>query len=768
MFEIAVDKKLNFILLHGYQGSPEKNFFPWLKKELEQRGHTVTVPSLPHANKPKIEEQVNYVIKNVTFDENTIIVGHSLGGVVALKILEHLKKPIKKTILVASFCKNKFIVEPFAPQTFDWKFIGKKIKANAGEIHIMRDVTDDAVPAYQAENLKNLFGGEVFDIKAMQPHVTGEQESEVLNACVEKFPIFTTRPDTIYGVTFLVMSAQHPQLENFVTKQQKHIVENFVKKIKSTSEKKVLEKDGVFSGRYAVHPLTNEKIPIWIGNFVLADYGSGVVMAVPAHDQRDFEFAKKYNLPIKIVIRPENKRDHLPKELTKAYNGEGRLVNSQDFDGRSSKEAMHEIAEFLTENNYAKKVTHYKLKDWLVSRQRYWGTPIPIVYCETCGIVPVPEKDLPIILPEKVTFGRGNPLASNKKFVQTKCPQCNAHARRETDTMDTFFDSSWYFLRYTDSKNNKKPFEKKNIQSWLPVDYYIGGAEHACMHLIYARFFTKALRDLGYIDIDEPFTKLFNQGMLHGEDGYVMSKSRGNVILPQDVSKKHGIDTARLFLVSVAAPDKDIVWSEDGIQGSARFIEKVWKYFMTKKRKIKSSKRMESKLNIKIKEITLDIENFRYNIAIIKIRELFEIIIEEQISDNDALAFLKLLHPFCPHITEELYQKAKKKNFISLEEWPQVNEAKIDEVLEKHEQIIENTITDILNITRIIKEKQQKDVHKIFLYTLPQEHAFYNAEQLTKKVNKVVQVFAVNDKNKYDPENKAGKAKPGKPGIYVE
>jgi len=324
-----------------------------------------------------------------------------------------------------------------------------------------------------------------------------------------------------------------------------------------------------------------------------------------------------------------------------------------------------------------------------------------------------------------------------------------------------------YLFSGTISKNNKKPFDNKAIY-WMPVDQYIGGAEHACMHLIYARFFTKALRDLGLLNFNEPFRKLFNQGMLHGEDGYVMSKSRGNVVLPEEVSKKYGIDTARLFLVSVASPDKDVQWSEKGIEGSYRFLKKLYEFFKKNSKNEKSSKRAESKINKSIKKISLDIENFRYNLAIIKLRSLFEVLTEEKTSKKDLEIYLRLLHPFCPHITEELWEKLENKNFISLEKWPIANESKIDKIIEKQDELIEQTLTDIINILKIMREKHGKEPEKIYLYVIPNEISFYNELLLSKKTNRQVKVFSVNDKNKYDPDNKSSKSKPGKPGIYVE
>jgi len=369
----------------------------------------------------------------------------------------------------------------------------------------------------------------------------------------EKWPIFTTRPDTLFGVTFMVVSAQHPKLMDLVKDSEKSKVEEFLKNLKSvsaprgvrqggastssrpsakgTKDLEDLEKEGVFTGSYAINPVNGEQIPVYAGNFVLADYGSGMVMAVPAHDQRDFEFAEKYDLPIKFVIDPKDseiyvRKDKFGKEcFERAYTDEGTLINSDKFDGLENEKAKHEITKFLAKKKLGKEVVQFKLRDWLVSRQRYWGAPIPIVYCDDCGAVPVPEKDLPVILPKKVTFGEGNPLTTNDEWIRVKCPKCGKEARRETDTMDTFVNSSWYFLRYCDPDNGKEIFDKEKVKYWMPVDQYIGGAEHACMHLIYFRFYTKFLRDLGLFSFDEPVKKLFHQGMLHGEDG---NNERGN------------------------------------------------------------------------------------------------------------------------------------------------------------------------------------------------------------------------------------------------
>ncbi len=591
-------------------------------------------------------------------------------------------------------------------------------------------------------------------IKKLQKNWIGKSYGVEINFKInkEKWSVFTTRPDTLYGVTFMVVSAQHARLMELVTDEQKSEVEKFIKKLKSVSEEEIeqLDKQGVFTGSYAVNPINNEKIPVYAGNFVLADYGSGMVMAVPAHDQRDFEFAKKYNLPIREVISGGDIKKS-------AYVGEGPLINSEKFNKIDSKKAIHNITKYLEKRKLGKKTINFRLRDWLISRQRYWGTPIPIVYCDECGIVPVPEKDLPVRLPEKVKFGKGNPLETAKNWIRVKCPRCRGIGKRETDTMDTFVNSSWYYLRYCDSKNKKKIFDSKKANYWVPIDMYIGGKEHACMHDIYIRFYTKFLRDLGLLKIKEPAIRLFVQGMIHGEDRNKMSKSLGNVIDPLSIIKKYGADSLRLFLVSVASPDSDFNWSEKGVQGSLKFIKKVISYFDNVKIG-KSSVRIESKINKAIKEISGDVENLKYNLAVIKLRSLFEGLEQEaEIGKKDLESFLKMLSVFCPHISEELWEKIKGKGFISLAKWPVADEKKIDEKLEEQEKIIDKLKQDINNIKKIIGKRKVK----VFVYVLPNEVGLY-------KDLEGIEVFAVNDKVKYDPEGKSKKAKPGKPAIYLE
>ncbi len=606
--------------------------------------------------------------------------------------------------------------------------------------------------------------------KTMQKNWIGKSYGTEIDFEIEgkKWPIFTTRPDTIYGVTFMVISAQHPRLMEIVTEEQKKETEKFLKKIKSVSGKNLeeLEKEGVFTGSYAVNPINGEKVPVYAGNFVVADYGSGMVMAVPAHDQRDFQFATKYNIPMRVVVEP---KDYLiysrGGKLPRAYEGEGTVVNSEEFNGMESKKAIEKISKYLKSKKTGRKTVQFKLRDWLISRQRYWGTPIPVVYCDKCGIVPVSEKDLPVKLPQNVKFGKGNPLATNKKFLEVKCPSCKGNARRETDTMDTFANSSWYYLRYTDPKNNKKIFDPKKANYWAPIDQYIGGPEHITCHLLYARFYAKFLRDIGLLKFDEPALKYFTQGIVHGSDGEKMSKSKGNVVEPQDTIKKYGADSLRLYLVSNSSPEKSFAWSEKGIEGSLRFLKKVYDYF-AKFKQGKTNPRIESKINSTIKKVTFYVEDFKYNMAVIEIRELFNSFSSEKISKKDAESFLKILHIYCPFVTEELWEKLGNKKFLSLENWPIADENKIDEKLEKQEEEIDKLIGDINNILRIVKTKPKKAM----IYVIPNEKDNYleHTGEIEKRTGLDIEVYAVNDKKSYDPDNKSRKAKPGKPAIYLE
>jgi len=596
--------------------------------------------------------------------------------------------------------------------------------------------------------------------KAMQRNWIGKSEgTEILFEVNGKsWPIFTTRPDTIFGVTFMVISAQHPDLMGFVTKEHEKKVNLFLKKLKSVSQKELesVEKEGIFTGSYAINPINKEKVPIYVGNFVLADYGSGMIMAVPAHDKRDFEFAKKYGVEIKQVIEGNVGKG--------AYVGEGKLINSNKFNGMDNKKAIDEITKYLQKNKLGKKTIRFKLRDWLISRQRYWGTPIPVVYCEKCGIVPLSEKDLPVKLPKNVKFGKGNPLLTNEKWLNVKCPKCGGKGKRESDTMDTFANSSWYYMRYCDPNNSKEIFNKKKVNYWCPIDQYIGGPEHITAHLIYSRFYAKFLKDIGLINFDEPAKKYFTQGIVHGPDGEKMSKSLGNFIDLFEEIGKFGADSLRMALVSLGSPDKDSIWNEKIVLGSYKFLKKIFDYF--EKVKIgKESAKVENKLNKTIKEVTKHIEDFKYNLAVIKIRSLFEFFPLE-VSKSVLERFLKLLSPFCPHLSEELWEKIKGKGFVSLADWPKVNEKKIKDSFDKAEEAVEKLSRDINHVTNMV----DKDVKNVTIYCMPLELKTYveNSSIIKKKTNLKVRIYAVNDKEKVDPENKAKKAKPGKPAIYLE
>jgi leucyl-tRNA synthetase len=785
VFEIETlsNKISNVVIVHGSPSKSEKSmnektrtydkhWMPWLKSKLEERGIKTEIPLMSEPWEPKYNEWKK-ILKRLDIDENSVLIGHSSGGGFLVRWLGETNKKIKKLILVAPAIIHSGQYKSLEDLL---KFkINEKIKDNIKEIVIFVSNEDskgikESVKIFSDSlNVKpiELIGKGHFTMGDMGTEEFPELINEIFSS--ENWPVFTTRPDTLFGVTFLVISAQHPRLMEFVSDEQRKEVEKFVRKLKSTRQEDIdlMEKEGVFTGSYAVHPLTREEIPIWAGNFVVADYGSGIVMGVPAHDQRDFDFAKRYKIPVKVVISKDGKKMEA-RSLREAYTGEGKLINSGNFDGEDNEKAKKSITDELKKKKLGSEVTQYRIRDWMISRQRYWGTPIPVVYCEKCGVVAVPERDLPVLLPEKVDFRTaGNPLATSKDFVNTKCPKCGSKGKRETDTMGGFVDSSWYFLRFCDSKNKKKPFDREKAEYWMPVDQYIGGAEHAVMHLIYARFFVKVLRDLGFTKLDEPFTRLFNQGIVY-KDGAKMSKSKGNVVFQTDISNKYGIDTARLFLMSVSSPDKQMEWNDEGVEGSFRIINRVIR--LKDSIKSKGSAKEESKINFTIKKVTEAISGFEYPKAIVSLIEFLDYAANEGISRKSFESLLKLISPFCPHIAEELWEQIGNKGFISLESWPRADERKIDESFEMQDKQVEKLVEDINYVARLIKEKEDKKVEKAFVYVIPKEKDVYasSLEIIKKKTGLSVEIYAVNDSKRHDPENKANKAKPGKPAIYLE
>ena len=522
---------------------------------------------------------------------------------------------------------------------------------------------------------------------------------------------FTTRVDTIFGATYMVLAPEHAGLGELLKDvDRKDKILKSIQDMRNESKIKRaqldIEKHGIFTGRYVINPMNKRKIPLWVANYVLMEYGTGTIMAVPAHDQRDFEFAKKYDLPIEVVIQKTEDRRQKTEKLGRAYVDDGTMVNSGQFNNLSNKEAVEKIADFMEKNKIGKRSIQYKLRDWLISRQRYWGAPIPMIYCDKCGIIPVLEKDLPVLLPENVEFsaspakgGQGgsasggkprgkSPLETSRKFVNTTCPKCRQKARREIDTMDTFVDSSWYFLRYISAGMKDKPFDKKDVDRWLPVDQYIGGVEHAILHLLYSRFITKVLFDAGLIDFNEPFRNLFTQGMII-KNGAKMSKSKGNVVSPDELIEKYGADTVRLYTLFIGPPEKDAEWSDRGVEGAYRFLGRVWRMAertkdegrgtKDEKNNSKSSKDLEKKTHQTIKKITDDLEkDFHFNAAISAIMELvneiYTALNEKNVSDavlrEATKTVVVLLSPFVPHITEELWQKLGQKPSVLKKKWP--------------------------------------------------------------------------------------------------
>ncbi|KKC30625.1 leucyl-tRNA synthetase [Caldanaerobacter subterraneus subsp. pacificus DSM 12653] len=539
--------------------------------------------------------------------------------------------------------------------------------------------------------------------KMMQRNWIGKSEGAEIEFKIDgkdlSFRVFTTRADTLFGATYVVLAPEHELVDLITTEEYKEAVEEYKEYAKKQSEIERLstekEKTGVFTGAYAIHPLTGEKLPIWIADYVLVTYGTGCVMGVPGHDERDYEFATKYNLPIKRVIKGVGDvDDSLP------FVEYGILVNSEEFTGMTSEEARVKIVEKLKAEGKAEFKVNYRMRDWLVSRQRYWGAPIPIIHCERCGIVPVPEEDLPVLLPYDVEFEPTgeSPLKKHAGFMNVTCPKCGGPALRDPDTLDTFVDSSWYYLRYPDNKNDKEPFNKEWINKMLPVDKYVGGAEHATMHLLYSRFITKVLRDLGYLNFDEPFLSLVHQGTILGPDGSRMSKSRGNVISPDDYIKQYGSDVFRLYLMFGFSYSEGGPWSDEGIKAIARFVNRVErfieKFIETRQNPGKTKEEMEDaekELNYvrhyTIKHVTLDADKFEFNTAIARIMELVnalykyenEVEVKNMKFYEDVVRdFVKILAPFAPHFSEEMWERLGYEYSVFNQKWPEWDEKALE------------------------------------------------------------------------------------------
>lgn len=565
-------------------------------------------------------------------------------------------------------------------------------------------------------------------VKKMQYNWIGRSEGVEIDFCVDgsshRLRVFTTRPDTIFGVTFMALAPEHPLVEEFLQQDphRRAQMEAFVQRVLQQGEiarsAVTIEKEGFCTGRYAINPVNGEKIPIYIANYVLMEYGTGAIMGVPAHDARDYEFAQKHGLEIRRVIESEESKG----ELLSAFEGEGRLVNSGPFTGMTSREAFRRIGEFLQARGQGQFAVKYKLRDWLISRQRYWGTPIPMIHCEQCGIVPVPESELPVKLPDVPFIGKRG-LAEIPEFSQTTCPQCKGPAKRDTDTMDTFVDSSWYYLRFISPHDETRPFDREAVNRWLPVDQYVGGVEHAILHLLYSRFVTKALRDMGSLNFDEPFARLFTQGMIEhlayrcpehnwihpsevregtkcphcgrelSADLHKMSKSKRNTISPQEVIDQYGADTERLYTLFMGPPERDIEWTDEGVRGSFRFLNRLWNLVLSQTRKLtdvgeltpahftERERKVWQKLHQTIKSVTEDIEGFHFNTAVSAIMELTNELtdyVTEQPNKKINKALVKraledlvlILSPFTPFVCEELWQRLGHEDTVLVQSWP--------------------------------------------------------------------------------------------------
>jgi len=701
-FEINFKKdktnKTRFVLIHGFEGSSHADFFPWLKTELEKRGHEVEVPELPNSSKPTETEQVNYVLKNCHFDEQTVVIGHSLGAVVAMKALMKLNKPISGLVIVAAAVDPKFHTDAEDSRPFDkefsWDFDYPLIRQlTGGKIAVLSDTREDFRMPY-LRDLAEKLPARLVETTAADEHFCAEKEPEILKAVTPSIPIFTTRADTLFGVTYLVLAPEHPWVNILLSHvENKKEVEKYIATAKGKTDiirtDLTREKTGVeLKGIYAVNPANGEKVPVWIADYVLADYGTGAVMAVPAHDERDFDFAKKYRLPIKQVIEK-------PKgETTLPYTGEGIVINSEKFpwmNGLLSEDAREEIIGELEYQGLAKEKITYKLRDWVFSRQRYWGEPIPVISCIKCGLVPVPDKDLPVELPPvknyKPTETGESPLAAISKWVNVKCPRCGGKAKRETDTMPNWAGSSWYYLRYTDLKNVRQFAAPDKLTYWMPVDWYNGGNEHTTLHLLYSRFWHRFLYDQGLVPTPEPYRKRTSNGLILAKGGEKMSKSKGNVVNPDGIVETVGADALRLYEMFMGPFDQAIVWDENGIVGTRRFIEKVWKLRQSVgiTEKIgNAEEKIDRLVHVTVKKVSEDIEAMHFNTAVSALMILvnsFEDCAKENagIDIHHYEILLQLLAPFAPHVTEELWHNLGHKNSIHAEAWPTYDPDKIAE-----------------------------------------------------------------------------------------
>ncbi len=845
----------NYLLLHGFTGRADKNFIPWLKERLEAKGYTVQAPQLPNTDSPTEDDQVGYVIDSCTIDENTVIVGHSLGGSVAMKVLEKINRPIAGLVLVAPAVEPAFRTgEPRAFwDTFAFDYDYDKITKLAAYRIILSDTLEaekrQPYLLYLAEKIDATFR----ESTANRVHFCADEEPFILANISPSITVFSTRPDTLFGATFIVLAPEHHLAKQLATDDMRDSVQSYiataVKKSEIERMNDTKEKTGVFTGSYAINPASGEKVPIWIADYVLNGYGTGAIMAVPAHDERDYAFAAKYNLPITEVVSyftlneginaPQEGKEirerkvvdgiimnqrgeyllmsetgnthfvgggveadedemtglkreiaeevgltgilsmkpvgsaitahayripgdynviakghfyevvvdadiQVPSEIeegrhtvewvkkedvagrltwpghqfawqqyldgTQLYSGEGVLVNSGAFDGMSTSDAREEIVEWLEQEGTGRSKTTYKMRDWLISRQRYWGAPIPIIHCPDHGAVAVPEEQLPVVLPEVADYapkGDGkSALAGVAEWVNTTCPTCGGPALRETDTMDGYACSSWYLLRYADPRNNEKAWDPETANYWNPVDYYIG-ADHAVAHLLYVRFWTHVFNEMGLLNFKEPVKKMIYHGYINAEDGTKMSKSKGNVIDPLDIiDQGYGADAMRTYVLFMGPVELDAAWDSRGIAGVYRFLNRVWvlaqEYIESDKSVTKNDDAVRRVMHKTIRKVTEDFHRLSFNTAISALmeytNELYKLKVDGFSKDvwHDALEVLaQLIAPFAPHLSEELNQELGGEQLIQNMLWPVWDDA----------LIVDETMTIIVQVNGKLRAK---------------------------------------------------------------
>lgn len=840
-FEIdAPDTKANFVILHGYRETAGNHAMPWLKSELEKKGYKVQLPQLPNPDAPVEQEQVDYVLESCKFDENTILVGHSLGGGLAMKVLEKLNHPVKKLVLMAPVIETNFLKKHdpgfekrFFDDTFDLTYDYDLVKKLAGSVTILSDNKEADKRLSYLKYLADKLAANLYQADANKTHFTDETEPFVLSNLLPTVKVFTTRADTIFGATFLVLAPEHELVQQITTKEQEAEVEKYVKVTLAKSElerQESKEKTGVFTGAYAINPASGEKVPIWIADYVLTGYGTGAIMAVPAHDERDRDFAEKFNLPVLAVVAPsfgdfspqaiarpvvvavlhdpktgkycvlrwddtapskdpgsefpgggiepgesleqavkrevaeetgyddieltkllankvrvnytahdgqkkfalkniylaelasdsnvgldgaeDYEKDHyevvwldqaeldrvglLPNMgqikdfafVADVYSNEGIMFNSGKYDQLTSAEARERIVADLAKQGVAEEKINYRMRDWSVSRQRYWGAPIPIIYCEKCGPQIVPDADLPVVLPELTDFtptgdGRG-PLARATDWVSTTCPSCGGPAERETDTLDTYVDSSFYMLRYLDPRNQEQIFDSEIAKKWSPIDFY-NGADHATAHMLYARFVTRFFASIGLLDNPEPFKQFVFNGKVTASDGTMFSKSKGNGVDPLEIIEQgYGADALRTYLMFASPVELWTRWDPQGVPGTYRFLNRLWnlvqEYLEDNETESKNNDELLKSTHKTIKKVTEDIEGNRYNTAIAAMMECVNDFYRlKPVARNDTWKFVleslvACVAPFAPFVADELWQQLGHTSSVHRDTWPQWDE----------------------------------------------------------------------------------------------